>query len=122
MKKIITYLAVIVLFITVSCQKDMDTKPENTMSNVESMEDLDVNPAFQWKTEETYELTVEAFTRGMMEVTGQNGVVYLRVYLKKRTPETFKLTAPTYENSLQLNFKDRVKSISLDNQMIETQI
>ncbi|HKK09577.1 MAG TPA: hypothetical protein VJ939_02015 [Bacteroidales bacterium] len=123
MKNILVLIAasILVLFLA-SCQKDHQTDIDEPTLGVESMDELETNPGFQWKTEQTYTLNVEVFTRGMLEVVGENDAAYLKVKLMKRTPQSFKLTVPTYENSVKLKFKDQVKTVSLDSDVIDQKI
>ena len=123
MKKSLSLIALftLVLFLA-SCQKDDQTDIDEPTLGVESMDELETNPGFQWKTVQTYTLNVEVFTRGILEVVGENEAVYLKVKLMKRTPQSFKLTVPTYENSVKLKFKNQVKTVSLDSDVIEQKI
>lgn len=121
MKLKLFILAMGLLLIGTSCQRDVDPTPQE-QEEVESMEDISPSDNFDWNTETTYQLTLETYTRGTFEVVGQNDAVYLRAVAQKRTPETFVFAVPTYETSVKVKLNDRDQTVTLDSEVLNVEL
>lgn len=121
MKLKLFILAMGLLLIGTSCQRDVDPTPQE-QEEVESMEDISPSDNFEWNTETTYQLTIETYTHGTFEVVGQNDAVYFRAVAQKRTPETFVFAVPTYETSVKVKLNDRNQTVALDSEVLNVQL
>lgn len=96
---VIAIILLVMLFIT-SCKKEVNqVMPENP-----KMENLQISQDFDWKTTKDFQLTITGNADGLVEVTNADGISYQKVFLSASEPYTFKLTVPSYENSVRLKF------------------
>lgn len=118
MTKRILYILVGSALILASCKKEADiVEPLNNNANT-TMEDLNVSSNFNYETFRDVELTLIAYAQGVVEISSQEGTIFLRAYLSKKEPYSTKLTVPTYLGAIQLRFKGSVVDIELGEQPI----
>jgi hypothetical protein len=101
MKKITLLLLTVVFFALVSCKKD-NTEPTSTQPT--TTDQLVVPASFDWKTTHEVQFNLRGFANSMVEITSEEGVVYLKLGLKKDQPVSVKLALPTYQTTVVLKY------------------
>ncbi len=108
MKKIIFIL---ILFVSLaSCKKDIPG-PEDKLPS--TMEELQVPSNFNWKTSKDIELTVTGKADGIVSVTSTGGNIYQKAYLNANQAYTMRLTLPSYEKSIRIQFMGQQVTLEL---------
>lgn len=116
MKKIITKIFIISIIPTIlftSCQKEINTK-ENLVSNVEKMDDLKINPDFNYKTTQEINFKIKTldFTgmpmpnvriNIMTDFTENNGTLYSSILTDQKGNCTFSREIPSYYKEVVLS-------------------
>lgn len=97
---LITLLSVVALS---SCHKDPLTTPQPD-EQIQNMSQLKVASDFNWKTTREVQVVVTGFVNGLIEVSSAENALYHRAFLKQGQPLAMKLTLPSYEDKVFLNY------------------
>ena len=115
MKKLLILLTSIILLST-ACKKN--TSDEQTPSTPLSMDELEINAGFDWKTTNDYQLTITGNGNSIIEVTSNDNISYQKAFLITNVPYTMKLTVPAYEKSVKLKFMGQEVSLELESETL----
>ena len=122
MKKLIYLLVLTLTIIGVhSCQKPDDTQNPQTLSKtsvVKSMNDLVVDPNFDWKTTKTLNVSVnlpESAKQNKLYILSQDGkcTYFVGYSADKSIHLKTRITIPTYENMVKLKIGDKDETSSV---------
>ncbi|MDP2724289.1 MAG: hypothetical protein Q8O72_16175 [Bacteroidales bacterium] len=112
MKKLLILLFSFTLIIS-ACKKDPSADPNPNVPA--SMGDIKVSSNFDWKTTRDIQITLTGKVSAIINVSSSKGVSYQKAFLKANTPYTMKLTIPSYEQSVEVNYMGQAISLELGN-------
>jgi hypothetical protein len=118
MKRILL-IAVVGLVSLASCKKDKKENP-TVPGDVKSFNDLKVGPNFDWATEKTIELEIQAFqtpfasAKGTLEVKLPDGrTIHKRLHQMNQSAKV-NLTIPAFVNNLNISYGTVVKDVAIN--------
>jgi len=100
MKKLILFFGTL-LVITASCKKDELVQPAQEPV---TMENIQVPANFEWRTTADYMLNLTGPVNSLVELVSDKGVVFQRAYILKDQTLKMKLTLPSYEKVVYLQY------------------
>lgn len=100
MKKLILLFGTL-LIITASCKKDELVKPSEEPV---TMENIQVPAGFEWRTTADYMINLSGPVNSLVELVSDQGVVFQRAYILKDQTLKMKLTVPSYEKVVYLQY------------------
>lgn len=101
MKNIIL-LSLAVMFVFASCKKDVNNEVDPQVND--GMENLNVNPDFDWKTTKVYTVDFTTYANSLVKITDQSGKLVKVAMLNKENPTTVRFSVPAYLDKVKLSF------------------
>ncbi|MFP4471134.1 MAG: hypothetical protein ACLFPE_10645 [Bacteroidales bacterium] len=90
------------MFVFASCKKDVNNEVDPQVN--EGMENLNVNPNFDWKTTKVYVVEFTAYANSLVRITDQDGKLLKVAMLNKENATSVQFSAPAYLNKVNLSF------------------
>lgn len=91
-----------VVFFLGSCKKD-DVQPP-AKQKPQTMDELVASPNFNWKTTKEYQFVLKGNYNSIVKITAQSGTLYHKAILKANTVYAIKVTLPSYEKKVRLQY------------------
>ncbi len=114
MKKIILTALIATIFLA-ACNRDRYKQQDDAMLTNRTQE-LKVPSDFDWKTTVTHEITFTSPFSGLIEVTNADGKSYQQAYLRANKTFEMKLTMPSWEKQVKVNFRGKTWDLTLTGQ------
>jgi beta-glucanase (GH16 family) len=111
MKRKLFLLVMSVVFVLASCKKDEIQPP--VKPKPQSMDELTASPTFDWKTTKEYQLILKGNANAVVKVLSPNGNLYHKALLKANMVYSSKVTLPSYEKKVKLQYADKSVEINL---------
>jgi len=97
-----------------SCQKDVLPNP-----NPQTMDDLKITPAFDWKTTLDYDFTLKGTSTHVVQILSADGtVVYKKGLIMANVPYVVHLTLPSYVKDVSLRYFGQSVNMQLSSKSI----
>lgn len=120
MKNKIKFLVMALLMISVSllssCKKDVDDPANPNQEN--NIENVLINPDFNWETTTTYSITLTGYANSLAEITNVEGKVIARAMLINASPVKVIISVPSNSSKIRLLYQGQDVEISLDDEVI----
>lgn len=101
MKKTLLLLTIAGFITLVSCKKDTI---EPVIETPTTTDQLVVPAGFDWKTTHEVQFNLRGFANSIVEITSEEGAVYLILGLKKDQQVSAKLALPTYQTTVVMKY------------------
>ncbi len=109
MKKLFLLLFSITIIFS-ACKRDTNNPNPQTPGTIE---DLNINSDFNWKTTQDFQLTITGKSSNIVEVISSDGSPYLKSFIVANVPSSLKLTVPAYEDSVYLVYQGNRAGLAL---------
>jgi hypothetical protein len=97
-----------------SCQKEAIPNPDP-----QTMDDLIITPAFDWKTTADYDFTLKGTSTHVVQILSADGtVVYKKGLMMANVPYVVHLTLPSYVKDVSLRFFGQSVNVQLASKSI----
>ena len=114
MKTIKILLIVLAAIATMSsCQKE-----PLPITVPETMNDLVVDPSFNWSTSADYEFSVQGPVNRVIMITAPDGTIYKKGLITANQPLKLKINLPAYVKSVSLRYNGQIVELTLTSTQI----
>ncbi|HAW58623.1 MAG TPA: hypothetical protein DCX03_06370 [Bacteroidales bacterium] len=104
------------MLFAVSCQKDR--LPDNP-NQQKSITELNINPNFDWKTTQTYKITLTGYANSTCKIFYPNGDLIQKVFLHTNEPFSINLSLPKALTTIQLQYMGQKIQLKLKDNEIQ---
>lgn len=118
MKKLIGILVILTFAIT-ACEKKWDkVEPQTAEDTIKTIEDLNVEDGFDWKTTQDIMVEVEGSADKVLQLKSLQGDTYLKAMMNADNKYSTKLTLPSYTKEVTLAFNGKIETVPIVNNKI----
>lgn len=117
MKRLLLAIAVLTIAFS-SCRKEFDVK-EPEVVTTKTMDDLNIDDSFEWKTTKDVSITLNGATRSAVFINSTQGDNYHKGILFSDAEYTTKITVPAYVDKVKLVYDGGQYEVPIVNNKIE---
>ena len=111
-------LLIVISFSMVLSSCNNKEKLGTTPTEIPTMDELEVNSDFDWKTTQEIQLKLIASQSSIVEVTNKDGEVFQKAVIIANEAQTMKLTIPSYVDTVKLKFMDQEVTLELSSNIL----
>lgn len=111
MKRNLLLLITLVVVFLSSCKKDEIQPP--IKPKPQTMDELVASPNFNWKTTKEYQFVLKGNFNSVVKIVASSGSLYHKALLKANTVYTTKVTLPSYEKKIRLQYQGNEVELNL---------
>ncbi len=116
-KTTLIVLATVLLFASCEKQNPID-ETSTTIQQVDNVEDLVINPNFDWKMTQSVELNLSSHSNAIIKIVDDQGRDLQKAYVKAENIQQFNVELPAHTQSLNVYFGKHMVALPIDGNVI----